>query len=209
MKKKQGQKTGWMCTAAYNGTCNRDCRHLLAHPHISECTIFCQRENIDVVCIEVDSPEIRDFPTKQGKKIFRCKTGCGAECCGNVPILKSVIKGNRKKIQRKYEPVELGEGMIYPLTTDKKCIFLNKGLECEIYFVRPFVCKMYGQTEELQCPHIGIDGKERTPAEVLATREKIAKTTDERFEAFHQKYHKKLGGCESVFVPEKRRNIVS
>lgn len=122
--------------------------------------------------------------------MFKCKSGCKAECCGNVPLPKTLIKKNKAKIHRKYDKVELDRGLVYPITKDGSCIFLNKDFDCEIYIERPFICKMYGTIEELQCPYIGLDGKPRTENEVVRIRNEIKSTVDERFSQYEFKYLK-------------------
>lgn len=122
--------------------------------------------------------------------MFKCKSGCKSECCGNIPLSKSVIKHNRKRLQRRYESIELDNGLIHPVTKDGRCIFLNKQSQCEIYKERPFICKIYGTIIELQCPYIDLKGNLRTDEEIIQIRNEIKKTVDERFLWYEQKYLK-------------------
>ncbi len=122
--------------------------------------------------------------------MFKCKPGCKAECCGCVPIPKSVIKKNKNKIHRKYEKVELDRDLILPLTVTHQCVFLDKQFHCSIYKERPFICKIYGTIKELQCPYVNLDGKERTELEIILTKDNIKKDVDERFFQYEQKYLK-------------------
>lgn len=122
--------------------------------------------------------------------MFQCKTVCNAECCGNVPLSKHILKKYRKNIQRKYEKIILDDEMIHPITTDCRCIFLNKECHCEIYKERPFVCKIYGTIKELQCPYINVNGETRTEEEIMQVREDIKKHVEERFFHYEMKYLK-------------------
>ena len=124
--------------------------------------------------------------------MFQCMAGCKAECCGNVPISKLLIKRRRNKIHRRYEKIELGNGLIHPVTVDHYCIFLDKQFHCDIYKERPFVCKMYGTIEELQCPYIDINGKKRTEEETIQVRNDIKRSVEERFFQYEMKYLKGL-----------------
>ena len=65
--KAQISKSGWMCRNSYRGNCVQNCRHLLPHFKTPECDEFCHIEKVNVICIEVDSPEIRNFPGKPNK----------------------------------------------------------------------------------------------------------------------------------------------
>lgn len=122
--------------------------------------------------------------------MFQCKSDCNAGCCGNIPLSKRILKKYRKNIQRKYEKNLLDNDMIYPVTTDCRCIFLNKKYHCEIYKERPFVCKIYGTIEELPCPYININGDARTEDEIIRVKEEIKRHVDERFFQYEMKYLK-------------------
>lgn len=125
--------------------------------------------------------------------MFKCKTGCKGECCGNVPIHKSVIKRNKKKLQRKYYSIMLDDELVYPVTKGGRCIFLNKEFQCEIYKDRPYICKVYGSIQELQCPYIDMEGKLRTDEVIAKMKKEIQSSisTNERYFMYRQKYFDK------------------
>ncbi len=102
--------------------------------------------------------------------MFKCKSGCEAECCGCITLSKTLIKKNRFLVQRKYQKIETRVGLIYPLTSDMRCIFLGDHFDCVIYNNRPYVCKLYGTTKELPCPYIDPDGNKRTDADIIQTQ---------------------------------------
>lgn len=122
--------------------------------------------------------------------MFKCTTGCKAECCGNVPMPKAILKKHRKKIQRKYQKIELSNGLIHPVTVDHKCIFLDKQFHCGIYIDRPFVCKIYGTITELQCPYMDITGRNRTEKEIIQVKDDTQRNVEERFFQYEMKYLK-------------------
>ena len=119
---------------------------------------------------------------------FKCVDNCEAECCGCIPLEKTLIKQYRKQIQRKFEPEDIGKGLIHPLTKDGCCIFLNKVSHCAIYKTRPYICKLYGTIRELQCPFVEIDGRGRTKDEEKRKREEIKKYVAMHWIGYHEKY---------------------
>jgi hypothetical protein len=68
---------------------------------------------------------------------FKCKPGC-FDCCGPVPF--SQEEADRITIRRKQKG---------------RCCPFASANGCEIYANRPFMCRMFGSTDDplLQCPH--------------------------------------------------------
>ncbi len=128
--------------------------------------------------------------------MFKCKAGCQSECCGNVPVPKTIIKQHRNKIHRKYKKEVLDNGDIYPITSDGKCIFLDHRFQCGIYKERPFVCRIYGTIKELQCPYIDINGNQRSDDQIVEAKRNISRYVDENYYLFSKKY---LSG--QTFIP--------
>jgi len=95
---------------------------------------------------------------------FKCREGCG-ECCGPIPhftegtifdlsnighveIEKEAIKEYLRLTGKKYKTVTVVE---------ESCPYLIEDKKCEIYPVRPLVCRLFGvmpEAEELRCPYI-------------------------------------------------------
>ncbi len=101
---------------------------------------------------------------------MKCKPDCKGECCGIIPFPKNLFKANRKKAQRKYQIIHDGNGNIYPMTDDARCVFLGSNYQCRIYTMRPSVCKMYGTIPELPCPYIDLNGTPRSEEEIAKTK---------------------------------------
>ena len=101
---------------------------------------------------------------------FDCKkmhSKCGANCCGLVPIPKSIYADNQDKIVSvPHEVVDAGDSVI-PLTANATCIFLNSDLSCNIYENRPDICRKFGDESHpmLFCPVLDKNGKVRCKTE--------------------------------------------
>ena len=65
-----------------------------------------------------------------------CKEGC-TDCCGPVPFSKWEADNAKAPYVESY-------GL--------NCIHIFDG-KCSIYENRPFMCRLYGTTENLKCPH--------------------------------------------------------
>lgn len=94
------------------------------------------------------------FPCKIAQK----ERGCKADCCGCVPINKTVFEANKDKFQRKIINLyEFGEDVL-PITLDGSCVFVDENFDCLIYLQRPDVCRKYGWISSLFCPYISSEG---------------------------------------------------
>lgn len=95
---------------------------------------------------------------------------CKGDCCGLVPINKTVFEIYRDRMVTK--PSELfefeldDEILILPITQNATCCFLGKDYRCKIYESRPQVCKDFGLIPELKCPYIKASGELRTTEEI-------------------------------------------
>lgn len=96
-----------------------------------------------------------------------CDSGkCDAQCCGPVPFpVDAFNKYAYRAGVKKWEKLELmqdkaGQKYVLAKTKDLDCIFLDKN-SCTIYEDRPEVCKLFGTSEELKCPHLTKQGKLR------------------------------------------------
>lgn len=91
---------------------------------------------------------------------------CTANCCGNIPIPLELWRTYSKNISVEYK-IEVFDQMIYPMTEDEICVFLDKmKSQCLIYEDRPSICVMFGSDPTgnafLQCPFMDCMGKKRT-----------------------------------------------
>jgi hypothetical protein len=88
---------------------------------------------------------------------------CKADCCGIVPIPKSIYFSNREKIVNIPHEVIDADDAVIPLTQNATCVFLNGDLSCNIYEDRPDVCRKFGDESHpmLFCPMLDKNGKER------------------------------------------------
>lgn len=73
---------------------------------------------------------------------MKCKEGC-TDCCGPVPFSK--WESDNAKVDFDFVP---GKTMF----TEIHCKHICDG-KCSIYENRPFMCRLYGTTEKLKCPH--------------------------------------------------------
>lgn len=87
---------------------------------------------------------------------MKCRISvCKASCCYNIPFERDEL---RRFSDRIVNPVlftlPLGAGTV--AFTDKninknKCPFLRKDCKCNIYDVRPDICRKFGEIAELTC----------------------------------------------------------
>lgn len=80
--------------------------------------------------------------------------GC-AECCGIIPFEPKLFS---KYVHIAARPFEIKPGkltdMIYAITDDGWCVFLDQNRRCRIYKNRPDICKLYGTIPELTCSYL-------------------------------------------------------
>lgn len=112
-------------------------------------------------------------------KKYHCK--CKAECCGIVPIPRTLWQKKQHAIQRHPKEVMSGiatnkitgqrENIVIPLTEDNYCPFLKKDLSCAIYDERPEVCRKFGDESHpmLCCPMQDKDGNPKTDLPSVGT----------------------------------------
>lgn len=77
---------------------------------------------------------------------FSCKPGC-TDCCGPVPFAKKELDAIPKNKRSGFRPaVEIADSA--------SCKFVCNG-GCGIYEQRPFICRLFGATDDprLRCPH--------------------------------------------------------
>jgi Fe-S-cluster containining protein len=80
-----------------------------------------------------------------------CKT-CKAECCGTVPISQPRL--DKIKLYLSELPPEEYAELAGQERAPLDCAFIDKRTHsCAVYPVRPSLCKLYGTTERLLCPH--------------------------------------------------------
>jgi len=73
---------------------------------------------------------------------MRCDDGCG-DCCGVVPVTETEY--------RAVERYAKAHG-ITPLDQNDTCPFFQNGT-CAVYDVRPTLCRLFGHTPGMTCPH--------------------------------------------------------
>ena len=75
-----------------------------------------------------------------GLPIMQCDNGCGA-CCGFAPC-------NEEEFQR--IKTYCADNDIVPKRQGDTCPLYQNG-KCQVYHVRPFVCRLFGHSERLTC----------------------------------------------------------
>ncbi len=94
-----------------------------------------------------------------------------AECCGIVPIPRTLWQRKQHAIQREvksiFKPTDMMkdddiENVIFAITEDNYCPFLSQDLECAIYEDRPELCRKFGDESHplMCCPMQDKEGKE-------------------------------------------------
>jgi len=101
-----------------------------------------------------------------------CREKCG-ECCGCIPIPLEIYSKNKHLIDNKIELIQTLENEVYIITDNGLCVFLDENKRCQIYNDRPKVCRDYGTIEELLCPYIKMNGRQRTETGIRTTKRKI------------------------------------
>ncbi|MBU0623054.1 MAG: YkgJ family cysteine cluster protein [Gammaproteobacteria bacterium] len=83
---------------------------------------------------------------------FKCKPGC-ADCCGPIHYSRlefyRCVKASGRSLQQVRDQIQKDVS-----NNDYRCPFLNrKTNQCSVYAVRPAICRIFGTTGELRCPH--------------------------------------------------------
>lgn len=107
---------------------------------------------------------------------FKCKPGC-ADCCGPIQYSRlefyRCVKASGHSLDQVREQIKKNAAR-----DDHHCPFLNrKSNQCSIYAVRPAICRIFGTTPQLRCPH----GYAPEAAEMLSeerSREILAKVKE-------------------------------
>jgi Fe-S-cluster containining protein len=133
----------------------------------------------------------------QGTKGINCQLAQSkglckrADCCGCVQMPATLYEGNWRLAQKRVkELLTVGDDVI-PFTDDGFCVFLTKELGCVIYENRPEVCKLYGHTEELQCPYCKTNGNLRSPAKQRQVQRQINHWVDNQMDKMRRKVNGK------------------
>jgi Fe-S-cluster containining protein len=101
-------------------------------------------------------------------KGFECRAGC-SECCTLPPLKKDFLLKYQHLVKTPGIKVILEFGYCFALTPDYMCPFLVGG-RCSVYDDRPKICRQYGQVKNMPCVYFTPSGRERTPAEMAATK---------------------------------------
>ena len=106
----------------------------------------------------------------RAEKSFTCKSGCN-DCCGVVPF--SDIEKARASALKPMEAWERYQGSAWLLKSalaNFSCPFSDKNNGCQIYDVRPMVCRLFGVVdhEMMKCPHGSAPKKMITEAQSRA-----------------------------------------
>ena len=84
---------------------------------------------------------------------FQCEEGC-TECCGPVMWGKAedqLINEwlSKRGMRKKKRYIKLDASLVS--RADLTCPYIQNA-RCQIYPVRPLICRLYGAVEELKCP---------------------------------------------------------
>ena len=99
-----------------------------------------------------------------------CPEGCSA-CCGFAPATEEEYALIQRFIARhKIIPVRHPDGETCPLFIDGRCA---------IYPVRPMICRLYGHTQDLNCP-LGRNIQDESAVRRLMDRYDVLRTSKTR-----------------------------
>jgi Fe-S-cluster containining protein len=107
---------------------------------------------------------------------------CQAYCCGPVPVSKEVYQKNlARRCRMVVKEIEVGDGMIFPDTGTKQCVFLSQDLQCQIYEDRPKTCNEFGKIDSplMQCPFMNKHGHKRSPEDRTRVEQEFKKAFDD------------------------------
>lgn len=98
------------------------------------------------------TPGEADFLERMYAQIpaFKCIEGC-VDCCGPIPF--SILEmGRAMRASPLKNPIAAVNALMAG-SSHTKCVYASAG--CEIYPVRPAVCRLFGTSEDpmLTCPH--------------------------------------------------------
>ena len=104
--------------------------------------------------------------TKQKINKPKCNVKlCKAACCYNVPLPKGYLSAYRKRIINPVLKIEkqpkevgadvgLGRDIVLVITNEdiskNKCPFLREDCKCNIYDIRPHICRIFGTTPNVR-----------------------------------------------------------
>ena len=101
---------------------------------------------------------------------------CHGDCCGSVPVPQELWAKYKDSVTVEYTLYTFGP-LVYPLTEDLRCVFLNKVKSiCTVYDERPSICFRFGSTDDedfLQCPYLFPDGTIRTRVQRRRVQRKV------------------------------------
>lgn len=95
--------------------------------------------------------------------------GCRGDCCGAIPIERSVwAKHTDKQFVNSIAVGPPGSPLIWIISKDGSCPFLDREkFVCKIYEDRPWICRSFGNEhhESVMCPRLDKTGRKRTRSE--------------------------------------------
>ena len=83
---------------------------------------------------------------------FKCKEGC-ADCCGPVQLTRLEYYRCVKASDRSAEDVRRHMERNLKQKTCQCPLIDTRTKRCSVYEVRPAICRVFGTTGELACPH--------------------------------------------------------
>lgn len=96
----------------------------------------------------------------------QCRRKC-QQACG--PILMSAVEWQRIREQH----------YVGPLEDDLTCPLLANG-DCAVYSIRPAICRIWGATKRLRCPHGCVPTRWLTDEESLHIIKRLIKLSGDR-----------------------------
>lgn len=113
----------------------------------------------------------RRYISEYTKTNWEICEGCG-ECCGIIPFEPKMFA---KFVHIAARPFEIRPGklmdMIYAVTEDGWCVFLDQERRCRIYNDRPDICRLYGTIPELKCTYLNGEKPDRLAEYMSAKRQ--------------------------------------
>jgi Fe-S-cluster containining protein len=107
-----------------------------------------ERKPVDQAAIKIPLPVLADVLAVYGKvPRLDCQGKCQEYCC---PVGDTVTAVERDRMAKAagYEP----NGLDWR-NPEARCNMLGADGRCTVYAVRPIICRIWGVTDDMRCPH--------------------------------------------------------
>lgn len=82
----------------------------------------------------------------------KCKGKC-QQCCGPIGMSHAEFERIRERVGERLRAFGFGSLGVGVCSKSLTCEFLTEKGRCGIYDLRPVICRIWGATKEMRCPH--------------------------------------------------------